>query len=164
MNIRDINRYNGRLGDARGRNPHGQPVYRWMHSTDDELRYPARAGIGRVEWLRQLDYDRWAIAMWYPSGDEGRWRQMFPDLAYPHQGMYYVTDVILAAGVEPNDTITEDAIGKLKKRDGKTFAMTWTRLTGAALLISVPFSPARATSSTTLRPRLATFRDAVAAP
>jgi hypothetical protein len=47
MNIRDINRYNGRLGDARGRNPHNQPVYRWMHSTDHELRYPAR------DWHRQ---------------------------------------------------------------------------------------------------------------
>jgi hypothetical protein len=121
MNIRDINRYNRRIGDTRGRNPHNQPVYRWMHSTDLELRYPARDGIGSVEWLRQLDDDRWAIAMWYPPEPEGRWRQMFPNLAYPHQGMYYVTDVILAAGVEPNDTITEDVIGKLKKREGKTF-------------------------------------------
>lgn len=121
MTAQDLTRYNRRLGDARGRNPHGDPVYRWHHSKDLALRYPVRNGDGSYENLRQIDEDRWLIAMWYPPCDEDDWKRQFPDLGYPAEGMYYATDVMLLPGIEPNDTITEDVIGKLKTREGWTF-------------------------------------------
>lgn len=120
MNQHDLTRFNRRLADARGRNPFSEPVYRWFHSGDPTLRYPVRTAEG-YEQLRQIDEDRWLIGMWYPPEEEGEWRRMFPDLGYPRQGMYYATDVMLLAGIEPNDTITDDVIGKLKGREGWTF-------------------------------------------
>lgn len=119
MDTQTLTRLNRRLGDARGRNPRNEPVYRWVHSS--ELFYPDREGSAYVQ-RRQIEEDRWLVAMWQPPLPESQWKAQFPDIGYPAQGIYYATDQILLEGIEPNDTITEDVAGRIKAIGCMTFA------------------------------------------
>lgn len=112
-----LKKLNRRLGDLRGCNPHGQPVYKWFHSRD--LTYPVKTQSGYEHW-RQVEEDRWLVAKWMPPMPRSEWELQFPDLGYPAQGIYYATDLILTPGMEPNDTITDQAAGMLKINEHKT--------------------------------------------
>jgi hypothetical protein len=109
---------NRRLGDLRGRNPHGDPVYRWFHSKD--LTYPARENDGIFRWVRQVDEDCYLIGMWQPPPSRETWKAQFPDIGYPERGIYYATDKILRAGVEPSDGLTDQIAGLIKELGMKT--------------------------------------------
>lgn len=114
-----LERLNKRLADTRGRNPHGQPVYRWFRSCD--LLYPCRNAAGNYEQLRQVDDDCYVIGMWSAPMPESEWRAQFPDIGYPHQGMYYATDIMLRQGHEPTDSRTDEVAGLIKSSELKTF-------------------------------------------
>lgn len=119
MTPQDLKRYNRRLADLRGKSPHGDPIYQWVHSRD--LLYPCRIGASQYTSMRQVDEDRWVIAKWMPPPPEMLWKEQFPDIGYPANGQYYATDLMLAEGVEPNEGITEQVAGKLKAIEVRTF-------------------------------------------
>lgn len=119
MSPQTLKRLNTRLADLRGRNPHGWPIYRWFHSS--ELTYPCRTSERTYEHFRQLDDDQWVIAKWEPSPSLEHWKAQFPDLGYQPQGQYYVTDMMLAPGMEPNDTLTDSIAGAIKINGTKSF-------------------------------------------
>lgn len=112
MDTKLLNELNRRLGDIRGRNPHNDPIYRWIHSRD--LRYPLDLGGGFYEMARQIEDDRWVVAMWQPPMPEDQWKSQFPSIGYPHKGMYYATDLMLKVGQEPTDFTTDTVAGYIK--------------------------------------------------
>src|ERR1700730_13781325 len=119
MDYKTLIRLNNRLGDNLGRNPHNGSVYRWFHTRD--LKYPSRTADGGYEHLRQIDEDRWILAMWMPPPSEAEWHASFPDLGYPHQGMYYATDMMLKVGLEPDDRATDVLQDLARKNRHTTF-------------------------------------------
>lgn len=119
MNQQTLDRLNRRLGDVRGYNPHGQPLFAWIHSS--LLFYPVNMGGGSYCQQRQIDEDRWLVAKWDAPMPERQWKAQFPDIGYPANGMYYATDQILVEGTEPNEAINEDVAHRLKVNASKTF-------------------------------------------
>lgn len=110
-----------------GRNPHGQPMYKWAHTR--ELQFPlalpsetrSQGGIfmlgSHYQWTRQIEDDRWVLAVWDGSWSEAQWNATFRgEVPWPRQGMYYASDIMLKPGVEPNDQATNDVLGKVRAK------------------------------------------------
>lgn len=127
-----LKRLNRVLDDNLGRNPYGEPRYKWAHTR--ELMYPlARPDERRTngglyvtgehyEMTRQIEEDRWVVAVWEPSPDEETWAAAFKgEVPWPRRGMYYVSDIMLRPGIEPNDQVTNDVLGKVKAKRALTF-------------------------------------------
>lgn len=119
---------NRKLRDALGVAPSGDALYRWSHARD--LTYRRQSLTGYVD-SPQLDEpsmgegsnmdapaNRWALASWQPPQHTlAEYRMLFGDsMAYPRNGRYVVTDVILHRGVEPTEALTDHVIGKEKAR------------------------------------------------
>jgi hypothetical protein len=131
---RIVRRLNDRLGADLGRNPKGQPLYRWMYSEDEALLHPMRVpgeydfkadpetGIilaHPVYKLRKLCVNldkQWVLCHWMPSPSEDEWRRQFGYwLEWPKGGMYYPTNVDLDPGVVPCERINLAAITSIRQ-------------------------------------------------
>ncbi len=120
-------RLNRSLEDHLGRNPHGQARYKWAHTR--ELLFPmvvhsdtrTKGGLyvvgQRYEMTRQIEEDRWVVAVWDSPQSREQWDATFRgEVPWPRQGMYYASDIMLLPGVEPNDLVTNDVLGKVKAK------------------------------------------------
>lgn len=130
----ELARLNRILGDSLGRNPQGDPIYKWIWSR--ELTFPLRSKEKTVErngiivfepsyeWEPQVAGDCWLLAKWLmPEGSYDSWLTSFgSEVPFPAHGLYYVTDVMLKPGLEPNEAITYDCIGKVKHLRGLTLS------------------------------------------
>lgn len=134
MEAHTLKRMNRSLKDHLGSNLYGDPLYKWLHTSDEALRYPLRVSesmvqlngilrpVARYEWQRQIEDERWVVASWSepPSYDE--WLSMFgSEIGWPRRGLYYSTDIMLKLGIEPNDAATNDVIGKVKAQRRLTY-------------------------------------------
>lgn len=126
MQTTELARLNRILGDSLGLNVHGDPIYKWIWSRD--LTFPLRSkektvernGIfvfeASYEWEPQVGVDCWLLAKWIsPADSYDTWLSQFgSEVPFPAKGMYYTTDVMLKAGLEPNEAITYDSVGKVR--------------------------------------------------
>lgn len=108
-----LNTLNKQLEHALGTNPHGEPLYRWRHTSEIFILLNTR---GAVENIRKMDEDRWVIEMWMPPRMSARdWENQFGHIApYPRRGEYEITDIILGDGIEPTERVTQAVVGKVK--------------------------------------------------
>lgn len=125
MQTNELARLNRILGDSLGRNPQGDPIYKWIWSRD--LTFPMRSGTKTTTQggLVIFDHDYtmepqvsdecWLLAKWCAPCSPSEWLGTFGgEVGFPSNGLYYTTDVMLKAGVEPNEAVTYDCIGKVK--------------------------------------------------
>lgn len=125
MDQTELARLNRILGDSLGRNPQDEPIFKWMRSED--VRLPMKTdeslvllnGIYRPEpkytWEPTYDAGCWVLAMWHFS-EPDEWITSFGnEVPWPQHGLHYVTDMILLAGIEPNETATYDAVQAVKQ-------------------------------------------------
>lgn len=115
------------LGDNLGRNVHGKPLYQWMQNR--ELTMPAPRGTDNwvtrggimiretdVQIMPHIEGDRWVLAMWLAPPSRVTWVEQFGfDVAYPENGYYFPTDCILKIGLDPDEGLTQEAIGALRR-------------------------------------------------
>ena len=110
----DIKRLNSLLADNAGRNPHGDPTFKWIHSR--ELLYPEQTGVDTFEYAPQIDGDRWVLARWVAPPSKAQWDAQFRGaLPYPQRGEYVATDLALKPGMEPTEWVTQEALGMLQR-------------------------------------------------
>jgi len=125
MQTTELARLNRILGDSLGRNPQGEPIYMWIWSRD--LKFPIRSSNDMVErnglivfepqytWEPQVTGDCWLLAKWLLPGEPDVWLAAFgTEVPFPQHGLFYVTDVMLRPGIEPNEAVTYDTIGKVQ--------------------------------------------------
>lgn len=129
---------NNRLGNALGRNPHGEPLYKWIWVNDwehfmrdisgfkptaqpsglivMEPQYVKRRMIPDLDGDNKHLKDRWHIGHWHDCGDEATWRSLFGTAAlWSRFGVYTQTDIWSPQGQLPTETITDDLILRVKQ-------------------------------------------------
>jgi len=120
-----IERLNDLLGSELGRNPYGEPIFRWQYSED--LFWPTKKSTEYKEtgalWLpvavmtkERMTNKRhqWLLARWFPPEDLPEWENLFPGAPYPARGYYIHTNAAIPEGDEPNIQDTERLIGGLR--------------------------------------------------
>ncbi len=123
-----LRRLNKRLADELGSNLFGEPIYKWARTED--LTYPYRTTDnffqpqGQV-WMPQAETrhemitphlrGRWALAKWVSPEMYKIWAEGCGNQAnIPMRGLYWVSDIILKSGLEPNEELTSECISKVK--------------------------------------------------
>src|SRR4051812_10974407 len=111
MDIKELDHLNRILGDTLGRTGVGEPIYKWVWSR--ELKFPVRDsdkwveinGVHRREvtykWEYALSPNRpcWVMAKWLAPGSYDEWVKLYGiELAYPQNGLFYTTDIMLVQG------------------------------------------------------------------
>jgi len=104
----NIDKFNRRLGEALGCNPHGEPLYKWfdtnkwehwMRKLDTSRLAQTPGGIYLMEpvYTKRLMCpalpDRWIIGHWHEPEPEHIWRQIHgADQLWPARGYYVQTN------------------------------------------------------------------------
>jgi hypothetical protein len=134
---REIERLNDRLGSDLGRNPFGEPVYRWGYSESmfhdmivagefDMVDTPSglvvcEPAVERRKLCPTLDH-QWVIVKWCDAGSEEAWRAQFGSrLLWPRRGYVVPTNMCLAPGEVPDFTVTVEVIGKVRAERQKSY-------------------------------------------
>lgn len=148
---REIKRFNDLLGSELGRNPYGEPVYRWENSEHVLRRKVVCNGLKPAErWVDRpvldergeptgktlavreqivaaekawpwLDH-QWVVTKWCFTPYE-EWNAAFGTLLdWPERGYYHPTNAELEAGQSPTVAITQEFIGLMRKELGRTFS------------------------------------------
>lgn len=136
MNLSELNKI---LGDRLGRNPKGEPYYKWINSNDffhlmrklDDFE-EARSESGLLVLIQPKYVERkmcpdldniWMIAHWHPGMSKWEWETKYGgDLLWPRDGYYAPTNIVLGPGEQPSHSTTEQVVYLVKKQAQKTFA------------------------------------------
>lgn len=120
-----IERLNDLLGSELGRNPYGEPIFRWQYSED--LFWPTKksteykkvgslwvpvAVMVKTRMTKRLR--QWVLTLWVPPEDLPQWENLFPGAPYPARGFHITTNADIPEGDEPNLQDTERLIGGLR--------------------------------------------------
>jgi hypothetical protein len=136
---RELSRLNDLLGAELGRNPYGEPLYRWDYA--DDLMHWRRKGAaynmvqipGSPLILAEPEYEQvrlcpwlseqYALTLWTAPSPEAQWRATFGDkLLWPRRGYYMPTNIALDREEAPTIPITWEVIDTIRKQRQKTFA------------------------------------------
>lgn len=120
--LKEVQWANEALARELGRNPHGENLYKWVHSSDlvlmrftgNKMVKASTSGLllPEPQYTKVRAYphmgDRWLLAMWkYYS--ESEWLTQFGyKMAWPQRGDYYPTDLLLKPGKTPDVRTTEE--------------------------------------------------------
>jgi hypothetical protein len=133
---KQIRKLNDLLGERLGRNPHGEPLYKWVQA--HELRHYRYTGDKWSKVSKQTDIvaptpqfqdvpayphagRRWAFTSWQPA-NEAEWNKAFGSrVPFRRRGLY-VPVLIMREGKVPNQDITEFFIQQVKAERTKTEA------------------------------------------
>lgn len=133
----NIERFNKRLGEAIGLNPHGEPHYKWFDTNVwehwmkiiGEMRQevsPAGLIVMQPVYRKRLMCpalpDRWIIGHWHEPEPEYLWRQKYgTDQLWPARGYYVQTNFWCPnIGQEPTYTDNERFIMLARRHRGMT--------------------------------------------
>lgn len=135
---KEIRELNKRLGEALGWNPHGEPLYKWVHSESffhwmrdisgyKEVQSPSGLSVMEPIYVERKMcpnmHDMWLVAHWHDSGSEHAWIQAYgSDALYPRHGYYSQSNACQVPGQLPTATQTEDFIWMVRKHRMKTKA------------------------------------------
>lgn len=133
-----VRRLNERLGHALGKNPHDEPLYKWVHSEDfwhwmmdqngfEEVTQPSGLITMAPTYTRRKMCpqftDTWIIAHWQPPEPEGMWRRMYgPSVLWPRMGIYTPANAWAERGQLPCDGLTDRFIEIVSRHRAKTRA------------------------------------------
>lgn len=125
---------NDLLGDRLGRNPLGEPLYKWFHS-DSWFHFmktdttPVRHGaVFLVEPTFEprkmvTAVDTWILGHWHQPEPRHEWERKYgTGLLWPREGYYSPTNVQMQRGEFPSIHTTEEVITGIRRHREKTFA------------------------------------------
>jgi hypothetical protein len=120
----DIGKLDQKLGDLLGRNPRGEPLYRWFYS--EAWLHLMNLGDwrgSRTEHRKMVSLeDVWLIGHWHPPLTRSEWeRQYGLKLLWPENGLYVPTNVTLAEGEFPTMDTTDQIIATIRKHRTKSY-------------------------------------------
>jgi hypothetical protein len=123
---KEIKKCNELLGRELGRNPHGDPLYKWEHGsnlvhyrhTGDNMQKVGNLYLPRPSYVPVPAYphlnDRWMLAFW-TFLPEDEWLAAFGNkMLWSKQGNYYPTNAICKVGKVPNYDYTQELIAKIQ--------------------------------------------------
>ena len=129
---------NERIGASLGRNPHGEPLYKWVHSEDfwhwmrditgyKQVTQPSGLIVMEPIYKRRKMmphyHDVWIIAHWHEADNEVSWRIKYgADALWPREGYWTPVDAWAEQGQLPTETMTDKFIELVKIRRSMTQA------------------------------------------
>lgn len=145
-----VQKLNERIGDCLGRNPHGDPLYRWIHSEgyfhwmrdisgyEERLvkvkggawvkfkgkRYKGFISMEPVYRERKMMphfEDVWLIQHWHEAESEASWRIKYgSDALWPRMGYWTPVNAWAERGQLPTESLTDKIIEIVRKRRAMT--------------------------------------------
>ena len=135
---KQIKKMNERIGASLGRNPHGEPLYKWVHSEDfwhwmrditgyESVTMPSGLIVQQPIYKRRKMmphyHDVWLIAHWHEADNEVSWRIKYgADALWPREGYWTPVDAWAEQGQLPTETKTDKFIELVQIRRAMTQA------------------------------------------
>jgi hypothetical protein len=131
-----VTKLNDRLGRSLGRNPHGEPLYKWVYADDwfhwmrdisgyKEVR--KLSGVISMEPIYKQRrmcptlHDVWVVAHWHAPESELSWRIKYgSDALWSGQGYWSPVNAWSEIGQLPTDSLTDRFIEIVSKRRAMT--------------------------------------------
>lgn len=138
METPEVIALNKRLGDLLGRNPHNEPLYRWlysetfMHWMKDIGGYKEVIQPSGIITMEPIYIERkmcpsliktWVIGHWHDAGSESEWLALYGTKGlWPRKGYYTPTNAWGERGQLPTHGLTDKLIEIVRMQRAKTAA------------------------------------------
>ncbi len=128
---KSVKKLNERIGACLGRNPAGEPLYKWVYSEDyfhwmrditgyQEVKQPGgfitmEPIYKRRKMVPHME-DTWMIAHWHEADPEYAWRIKYgSDALWPREGYWTPVNAWAERGQLPDDSLTDKIIELVSK-------------------------------------------------